>query len=385
MIAAQLFVEQAKKAGFGFYTGVPCSFLKPFINYAIDDPETHYVAAANEGDAIAIAAGAELAGSRSVAMFQNSGLGNAVNPLTSLTHTCRIPILLIVTLRGDPEGAPDEPQHDLMGRITADMLDLIGIPWEYFPESADAIAAVLDRVDGHMRRERRPYALIMRKGSVEPRVLKSTPQPLPWRKQSSRALAASSSRHDMLAAVLESAGPDDALVATTGYTGRELFALQDKPSNFYMVGSMGCASSLGLGIALARPERRVIVIDGDGALIMRLGALTSIGVCQPANLVHLVVDNGLHESTGGQATASPGIDFCAIAAACGYPASMTVDNPTDLAQLLDSPSSGPVFVRVPVQPGVPDDLPRPDISPQDVAARFRGFLEVRDESSSTAS
>jgi phosphonopyruvate decarboxylase len=384
MIAAELFVEQAKKAGIGLYTGVPCSFLKPFINYAIDDSETHYVPAANEGDAIAIAAGAELAGSRSVAMFQNSGLGNAVNPLTSLTHTCRIPILLIVTLRGDPQGDPDEPQHELMGRITGDMLDLIGIPWEYFPESAHQIAAVLDRVDGHMRRERRPYALLMRKGSVEPRALESTPRARPWQQQFGRALEGTASRHDVLAAVLESAGPDDVLVATTGYTGRELFALQDKPSNFYMVGSMGCASSLGLGLALVRPDRRVIVIDGDGALIMRLGALTSIGVCRPTNLVHLVVDNGLHESTGGQATASPCIDLCAIAAACGYPTSMTVDDPAELAQLLGSPPSGPVFVRLPVEPGVPDDLPRPDISPQDVAARLRRFMEVGGESSTAS-
>ena len=383
MIAAKLFVERAKKAGFGLYTGVPCSFLKPFINYAIDDPETHYVAAANEGDAIAIAAGAELAGSRSVAMFQNSGLGNAVNPLTSLTHTCRIPILLIVTLRGDPQGVPDEPQHELMGRITGDMLDLIDIPWEYFPESADQIASVLDRIDNHMSRERRPYALLMRKGSVEPRGLESTPHSLPWRQQGGRPSEGSARRHNMLAAVLASAGPDDVLVATTGYTGRELFALQDKPSNFYMVGSMGCASSLGLGVALVRPNRRVIVIDGDGALIMRLGALTSIGVCRPANLVHLVLDNGIHESTGAQATASSCIDFCAIAAACGYPVSMTVDDPAELAQLLRSPPSGPVFVRVPVKPGVPDELPRPDRSPQDVAARFRGFMEVGDESPPT--
>jgi phosphonopyruvate decarboxylase len=272
-----------------------------------------------------------------------------------------------------------------MGRITGDMLDLMGIPWEYFPESDEQIPPVFDRIDNHMNRERRPYALLMRKGSIEPRALESTPHSLQWHGQSGQALGKRASRQEMLATVLESAGPADMLVATTGYTGRELFALQDRPSNFYMVGSMGCASSLGLGVALLRPDRRVIVIDGDGALIMRLGALTSIGVCRPANLVHLVVDNGLHESTGGQATASPCIDFCAIAAACGYPASMTVDDPAELGQLLGSPPSGPVFVRVPVRPGVPDDLPRPNISPQDVAARFRRFMEVGDESSSAAS
>jgi phosphonopyruvate decarboxylase len=385
MIAAENFVEQAKNAGFGLYTGVPCSFLKPFINYAIDDPETYYVGAANEGDAIAIAAGAELAGTRSVAMFQNSGLGNAVNPLTSLTHTSRIPILLIVTLRGDPQGKVDEPQHELMGRITGDMLDLIGIPWEYFPESADQIPDILDRINGYMSRERRPYALVMRKGSVEARALESTPQPLPWQQQNGQPLIGRATRRDMLAAVLESADDEDVIVATTGYTGRELFALKDKPSNFYMVGSMGCASSLGLGIALVRPDRRVIVIDGDGALIMRLGALTTVGVCRPANLVHVVLDNGLHESTGGQSTAASCIDFCAIAAACGYPCSFAVDKPTELARRMASQPPGPVFLRVAVRPGVPDELPRPDISPQDVAVRFRSFLEFDSEPSSTAS
>ena len=385
MIAADLFVERAKKAGFGLYTGVPCSFLKPFINYAIDDPETHYVAAANEGDAIAIAAGAELAGSRSVAMFQNSGLGNAVNPLTSLTHTSRIPILLIVTLRGDPQGMVDEPQHELMGQITGDMLDLIGIPWEYFPESADQIPDVLDRINGYMSSESRPYALVMRRGSVEARTLESTQQPQPWQQQNGHPMEGTATRGDMLAALLSSVDDQDAFVATTGYTGRELFALKDGPSNFYMVGSMGCASSLGLGIALARPDRRVIVVDGDGALIMRLGALTTIGVCRPANLVHVVLDNGLHESTGGQSTAASCIDFCAIAAACGYPSSLAVDKPTALAREMASNPSGPVFLRVAVRPGVPDQLPRPDISPQDVAVRFRSFLEFDGEPSSAAS
>lgn len=133
MIKAESFAEAVKKRGFGLWTGVPCSYLKPFINFVIDDPEQQYVAAANEGDAVAIAAGAQLGGLRAIAMFQNSGLGNAVNPLTSLTYTFKIPILLIVTLRGEPGGAPDEPQHKLMGEITERMLDLMEIPGNIFP------------------------------------------------------------------------------------------------------------------------------------------------------------------------------------------------------------------------------------------------------------
>ena len=137
MIEARAFIEAARERGFGLYTGVPCSYLKPFINYVIDSDQLRYVGAANEGDAVAIGAGAQLAGTRSVVMFQNSGLGNAVNPLTSLTYTFRIPVLLIPTLRGEPGGPADEPQHELMGAVTTDMLDLMNIQWEYFPVMAE--------------------------------------------------------------------------------------------------------------------------------------------------------------------------------------------------------------------------------------------------------
>ncbi|MGI9264933.1 MAG: phosphonopyruvate decarboxylase [Gammaproteobacteria bacterium] len=376
MIAADLFVERARSAGFRLYAGVPCSFLKPFINYAINDSRLQYVAAANEGDAVAIAAGAELAGTRAVAMFQNSGLGNAVNPLTSLTHTARIPVLLIVTLRGDPDGDRDEPQHELMGRITGDLLNLMDIPWEYFPDSEDQVAPVLERVDRHMSNEGRPYALVMRKGSVEPHRLESLPQQFSWQQDASQPMIGRHSRRDVLAAVVASARADDILIATTGYTGRELFNVADRPANFYMVGSMGCASSLGLGIALVKPDRRVIVLDGDGALVMRLGALTAIGACRPPNLMHFVLDNGMHESTGGQATAAGGSDFCAMAAACGYTSIHAIDDPEKIAPLMSSTMSGPSFIRAAICPGVPADLPRPDIMPADVAKRLRSALEA---------
>ena len=173
MIAAEAFIEAARRRGFALYTGVPCSYLKPFINYVIDAPSLRYVGAANEGDAVAIAAGAELAGTRSVVMFQNSGLGNAVNPLTSLTHTFRIPVLVIVTLRGEPGGAPDEPQHELMGAITTAMLDLMQVRWEFFPVDEADIDAVLERATAWMQAEQRPFALVMRKGSVAPVALQT--------------------------------------------------------------------------------------------------------------------------------------------------------------------------------------------------------------------
>jgi phosphonopyruvate decarboxylase len=182
-------------------------------------------------------------------------------------------------------------------------------------------------------------------------------------------------RSAALAAVQRAVGAGDLVVATTGYTGRELYALDDRPNQLYMVGSMGCAVSLGLGLALAQPSRRVIVLDGDGAALMRLGALATVGYARPANLVHVVLDNAMHESTGGQATVSDSIDFRAIAGACGYPHLARPADTEALADVLSQGGDGPVFVHMKIAPGVPEGLPRPDITPRDVAARFRRFVQ----------
>ena len=176
MIEAAEFVEAARARGFDWYAGVPCSYLTPFINYVLQDPTLHYVSAANEGDAVALVAGLALAGRRGIAMMQNSGLGNAVSPLTSLTWTFRLPQLLIVTWRGQP-GVPDEPQHALMGPITPAMLDTMEIPWETFPTNADDIGPALDRATAHMDATGRPFALVMQKGSVAPYALKDEARP----------------------------------------------------------------------------------------------------------------------------------------------------------------------------------------------------------------
>jgi phosphonopyruvate decarboxylase len=374
VIDAASFVDAARQRGFGLWTGVPCSYLQPFINYVISCDDVHYVSAANEGDAVAIAAGAELGGVRSVAIFQNSGLGNAVSPLTSLNYVFGLPTLLIVTLRGEPGGPPDEPQHALMGAITTQMLTTMSIPWEYFPSADDDIAACLDRIDAFASETARPYALIMRKDSV-----RSWPAPPPVTVRpaatptNAKPAAASFRRHEFLSAVQKASGADDLIVATTGYTGRELYALDDRPNQFYMVGSMGCASSFGLGLAIAQPQRRVIVLDGDGAMLMRLGALAAIGREAPPNLVHIVFANRLHESTGGQAIAQPDCDFAAIATALGYPYSGYADAPAQLAALLVS-GAGPCFIQVRVIPGALPDLPRPRITPPEVATRLRARL-----------
>jgi phosphonopyruvate decarboxylase len=375
MIAADRFIGVARELGFVFYTGVPCSYLKPFINYAIDDPTLRYVGAANEGDAAAIASGVVLAGGRAVAMFQNSGLGNAVNPLTSLNQIARIPILLIVTLRGEPGGPKDEPQHELMGAITTQLLDLMRIPWAFFPEEDGKITDVLQQAAANMAANRRPYALVMRKGAVASWPLQSRPQSRPLARPAlPELLAPVHSRAEILQAVRAAADPGDVLLATTGYTGRELYALGDRANQLYMVGSMGCASSLGLGLALQRPDRRVIVLDGDGALLMRLGALSTVGYERPSNLLHVLLDNQMHESTGGQSTVAHSVDFCAMAQAAGYPLVARLNTVSAIQDWLAAKREQLGFLHVPMLPGVATDLPRPDVAPAMVATRLQQFL-----------
>ncbi|MEC4982813.1 MAG: phosphonopyruvate decarboxylase [Oscillatoria sp. PMC 1068.18] len=377
MIRSSEFINAAYDRGFKFYTGVPCSHLQSFINCVIDSPNLRYVAATNEGDAVAIASGVELAGQPSIVMFQNSGLGNAVNPLTSLNAIFKIPILLIVTWRGQPNQTPDQPQHQLMGEITPNLLDLMQIPWQYFPTETAQIELTLNRVVKQLRENQTPSALILQKGSVEPASLSSQlaikppsaipPSPYP-------SSSAKFSRYEILKAIQSVIQPPDILLATTGYTGRELAAIEDRENQFYLVGSMGCVASVGLGIALTQPQRQVTVIDGDGAALMRLGALATIGYERPANLTHILLDNHSHESTGGQSTVSGSINFGAIASASGYEKVILATTPEEVKSALKSASQQLTFIHVKIQPGTLKQLPRPKISPEIVAQRLRQLM-----------
>jgi hypothetical protein len=236
-------------------------------------------------------------------MMQNSGLGNAVSPLTSLTWTFRLPQVLIVTWRAQP-GIADEPQHALMGPITPDMLKIMEIPWELFPTETAQIGPALDRAVAHMDQSGRPYALIMEKGSVGAYPLKP-------------------------------------------------------------------GMPLALGLALARPDLRVIALDGDGAALMRLGVFATGGAYGPANLWHLLLDNGVYDSTGGQATVSPRVSCAAMAAACGYASSLETNALDQISGWLNErPLDGARFARLFIRPGTPDDLPRPSVTPAAVKTRL---------------
>ncbi|ADJ28130.1 phosphonopyruvate decarboxylase [Nitrosococcus watsonii] len=381
MIEAHEFIDGAREGGFSCYGGVPCSFLTPFINYVIERNDLTYVSSANEGDAVALAAGAYLGGQPAIAMMQNSGLGNAVNPLTSLTHTFHIPILLIITLRGDPT-LQDEPQHELMGQITGSLLETMDIPWEYFPLESKQIHSALGRANQYMRQAERPYAFIMRKDSVAPygasgsKVLKRVTH---QNNELHRYYQAGSlcSRSEALAALLSRTPEKNTVViATTGYTGRELCALEDRPNQLYMVGSMGCASSLGLGLSLVRPDLQVVVIDGDGAALMRMGNLATVGTYGGSNLIHILLDNEVHDSTGAQATVSNNFSFAQVAKACGYSLALEGNSLSLLDELFSIPdSNGPRFAQLKTRPGAPADLPRPPLAPPETKARLIAHLK----------
>jgi phosphonopyruvate decarboxylase len=376
MIQADEFLQPARARGYDFFTGVPCSFLTPVINRVISDDTLDYVGAASEGEAVAIAAGAWLAGRKTVVMCQNSGLGNTVNPLTSLNFPFRIPTMMIVTWRGEP-GLKDEPQHELMGQITGSLLDVMRIPHQAFPQEADQIAAALDAAENAMNDSCLPFAYIMAKGSVAGEKL-DQPTP-PSRKRGEVTDLTEGGDRAIRYALLERfcglMPKDAAVVATTGFCGRELWTLNDCEQNIYQVGSMGCASGMGLGVAL-NSDRPVIVVDGDGAALMKLGALATIGAQAPSRLVHVIMDNGAHESTGGQATVSSNVTYAEAAIACGYRAAMVCDTPDGfeaaMKQALSSP--GPHMIHARIKTGSIENLGRPTISPIEVAQRFQGFL-----------
>ena len=374
MIDTEVFLQEATDYGFTSYSGVPCSFLKEFINYIIDSPEIDYIPAANEGDAIAIAAGVYLGGQYPVVMLQNSGLGNVVNPITSLLQTFEIPVLIVVTLRGDPSASPDEPQHRLMGKITTDLLDLMEVPWSWFPTENSDIKNTLDTVTSSIMGQGISHALVMKEGSVKPHQIDSHSDQALKQEQTSYESPSTHTdpkREKVLRTIVDNTGRGDLIIATTGYTSRELYSIADRPNHFYMVGSMGCAVSIGLGLAKTKPTARVIVVDGDGALLMRLGAITSLCHENPKNLIHILLDNGEYESTGSQKTVSKTIDFSLVATASGYSHVAKHISLSDLEKHLSSQVNKLSFIHMPTEPGISNNLLRPKIAPPEGASRYK--------------
>lgn len=366
MIPAQDFCDILADRGFTTASGVPCSHFGGPIAHLSRRPG-RYVPAPNEGNALAVAAGAALGGQRAYVMLQNSGLGNLINPLTSLVMTYRLPILTFASLRGWPDPATDEPQHAVMGPATHRLLDSIGTPHYtlHAQDGTEQFTEILDSAEKDLGEQRAPFVLVERGaiGKADPPA-ETVPE----------GIAASAAIR-----IVPEAAPGACVIATTGYTGRDAFAVADRPGNFYMQGSMGHASSLGLGVALAHPDRAVVVLDGDGAVLMHMGALSMIGHEAPANLIHVILDNRVHESTGGQSTTSATTSFPQVALAVGYATAVECESEDALrvAVLRALAASGPHLISVRTLPRTGTIPPRATnaLSPEGIRDRFQQDLQ----------
>lgn len=374
MIEPKTFIETLNRHGIDFFTGVPDSLLKDICSYIQDHIDSrHNIITANEGGAIGLAAGYHLAtGKIPVVYMQNSGEGNIINPLASLTdkEVYNIPVLLIIGWRGRP-GVHDEPQHIKQGKVTLPLLETMGIRYQVLSkDEATAETQIAAAVD-EMRATNEVYALVIEKGTFET-----------YQLQNVISNDLTLSREEAIQTVASSIGAADVIVSTTGMISRELFEYrtlcqQSHERDFLTVGSMGHASQIALGIALAKPERRVWCFDGDGAALMHMGGMAVLASKQPENLIHVVFNNGAHDSVGGQPTVGLSIDLPKIADAVGYQHTFSVSDKDSLQRAVSTVKdlSGPVLLQVCVKKGNRKDLGRPTTTPIENKEAFMHFLK----------
>lgn len=366
------FLDKIRALGIDHYAGVPDSQLKSLCDHLTAEYGVgcNHVIAANEGAAVAIAAGHYLAtGQPGLVYLQNSGVGNAVNPICSLLDEAvyAIPVLFVVGWRGEP-GIHDEPQHVFQGEVTLPLLDVLGIKTVVLTKDTteQELDAALEEFASEFEAGR-SAVFVVKKGAFTGGASRAYTNLHPL------------SREEVVNAVIDSTRADDIIVSTTGKLSRELFEAreargQGHGADFLTVGSMGHSAMIGLGIALDKPERRVLVLDGDGAVIMHAGSLAVLGASAPANLVHVMVNNEAHESVGGMPTVAASIDFPAMARAFGYREAFSAADASELANLLGRLDSfagaGPVFIEVKASIGAREDLGRPTTTPQENKAAF---------------
>jgi len=369
------YVEVLKKKDISFFTGVPDSLLAIFCSYLLDniDPNNNVIAA-NEGNAVAIAAGYHLSTGRYPCVYlQNSGLGNIINPLLSLTHQniYNIPMLLMIGWRGEP-GKKDEPQHMIQGEKTGPLLTAIGTNFEVLPDYIEGAIEAIESAVNHMKNRGSPYAFIVKRqifSEYKQKTQFNNDYPL--------------SREESISAIVEQVSEYDPIIATTGFTSRELYEMQVKHKKtvrncFLSVGSMGHASSIALGIALEKKSRRVFCLDGDGAAIMHMGSLAVIGGEKLKNIVHIVLNNEAHESVGGQPTVGSKISFEKLGKACGYNQAFTVKTKEEIAEAVKkcTVDNGPTMIEVKCCMRTRGNLGRPKQSPKDNKKEFMEFLTL---------
>ncbi len=368
------FFKELNSHGVSFFTGVPDSLLKEFC-LCIDDcvKNNHHIIAANEGNAVALASGFYLAKqSIPLVYMQNSGLGNAVNPLLSLCDpdVYSIPMLIMIGWRGEP-GLTDEPQHTKQGKIQLDFLKSMDIPYEIITKDCEGFAQKVNNAVKIAKKQDRPVVLLIKKGTFDEYEKKIK------KKQDVRMV-----REKALEIILDNLEEDEIIVSTTGKTSREIFEIRDKKKqshekDFLTVGSMGHCSSIALGIAIARPNRRVICIDGDGSMLMHMGILATIASLKPSNFLHILINNEVHESVGGQETAAKHIDFLKIIKSIGGSGLFKAEDPEKLKRVMVKIKSakGPSFIEVNVKPGSRVNLGRPSVEPIENKKSFMAYID----------
>ncbi len=373
MITSQEMYQATQKYDFTFFAGVPDSTFKEWLKF-LEQGEGNFqhVSTSNEADAVAIASGYHLATKKvPVAYMQNSGLGNAVNPLTSLVdkEVYSIPMVLLIGWRGMP-GVKDEPQHIKMGRIMLAMLDVLEIPYETLSENPVEMEQTWAKASAYTKEKNAPYAIILRPGIF-------APYEPPKKAQNSWTLE----REKSLQSIVNLLSEKHAIIATTGHVSRELYDYRDSlkqghDKDFYTVGSMGCSTAIGMGIALANPQREVVVFDADGAALMHLGSWPIAASYKLSNLKHIVFDNECYESTGAQPTVSPCVDFAKIALACGYLYSKCVSQEQELKAAIEEllHQKGPALLVIKIKRGHRSNLGRPKTKPVENKIAFMDFL-----------
>ena len=372
---AKLLLTACERAGIDFYAGVPDSQLKGLCDtlFALHGTHDRHIVAANEGGAIALCAGHYLAtGKPGLCYMQNSGLGNAVNPLASLMDgkVYALPCLMVIGWRGEP-GVHDEPQHVKQGEVTLGQLELLDIPYFVLSKTTDEeeFLAAFDALQSQMA-QGRTVAIVVRKGALTCSL------------KPDYGNGRSLSREEAAEVIVKLAGEKDIFVSTTGKLSRELFELREAAGqgherDFLTVGSMGHASMIALGIAMAQPTRRIWCLDGDGAALMHLGAMAVIGQRKPGNLVHVVINNGAHETVGGMPVCEGGLDLCAMAMAAGYRSVCRANSVETLLDAIDrAMASGELaFIEVMCAVGAREDLGRPTTTPQENRDALMTFLQ----------
>ncbi len=375
MIRPEYFIEKLKENGIDCFAGVPDSLLKNICAYITDHSDAaHNIIAANEGAAVGLAAGHYLATGKPACVYmQNSGEGNIINPLASLTdqEVYNIPVLLLIGWRGRP-GVHDEPQHVKQGKVTTGLLNVMGVNYEVLSKEEDkAEKQITKAVKALANKE--VFALVIEKDTFEDYKLRNV-----------EVNDLTMSREEAIQTVAAALGEKDCIVSTTGMISRELFEYrtamnQGHERDFLTVGSMGHASQIALGIALAQPERRVWCFDGDGATIMHMGSLAIVASKKPANYIHVVFNNGAHDSVGGQPTVGFKIDLTAVAKAVGYAAAFSVSTKEDLNSQLSILNSqlqkGPILLEIKVKKGNRKDLGRPTTTPIENKEALMQFLK----------